>query len=61
MTYQKIERGRGLGVADEGDIASNDNEYAVGKDRDNEPLAEDKDDNNNDEYTKDSDITDNNK
>jgi hypothetical protein len=36
--------------AKEVDIAANDNEYAIGNDGDNEPLAEGKDNEDDDEY-----------
>ncbi len=51
----KIERGRGLGVAKEGDIANSNDEYAVGNDGNNKPLAKGVDDNDN-KYDKDSNI-----
>ncbi len=40
----KIERGRGLGVAKESNIAKGNNEYTVGNDGNNNPLAEGNDD-----------------
>ncbi len=55
VTHWKIERGRGLGVAKEGDIADGDNEYAVGNDGNYKPLAEGNNDDD-DEYSKDGDI-----
>jgi hypothetical protein len=59
VTHRKIERGRGLGVTKEGDIADGDNEYAVGDDGNKEPLAE-SNDNNDYKYDKDGNIADNN-
>jgi hypothetical protein len=59
VTHQKIERGRGLGVAKEGDIADGINEYAIGNNGNKEPLAEGDDDDDK-EYAKDGNIADNN-
>ncbi len=58
MTHQKIDRRRGLRVAKEGDIADENNEYAISNNGSEKPLAEgdDKDD---DKYNKDSNISDN--
>ncbi len=39
MTHQKIERGRGLGVSKKGDITNGKDEYAIGNNGNNEPLA----------------------
>ncbi len=58
MTHQKIERGRGIGVAAEGDIANGNDEYAVGDDSNKKPLAEGDDDDNNN-YNKDGTIANN--
>jgi hypothetical protein len=55
-----MERGRGLGVTKEGDIADGDNDYAIRNDGNDKPLTKgDKD--NDDEYTKDGDIANNDK
>jgi hypothetical protein len=57
------ERGRGLGVAKEGAITDGNDEYAIGNDSKDEPLAEcdDKDDVNDDnDCAKDGDIANNN-
>ncbi len=55
----KIERRKGLGIAEakEGDNANG--KYAIGNDSNNKPLAEGGDDNDN-EYTNDNDIANNN-
>jgi hypothetical protein len=56
MTHQKIERGRGLGVAKEGVIVADcDIDYAIGKDGDDKPLAEG-DNNDGNKYAEDCDI-----
>ncbi len=58
MTHKKIERGRGLGVTKDDGITNGNDEYAVGNNGNDQPLAEgDNDDN--DEYDEDGDIADN--
>jgi hypothetical protein len=40
MTHQKMERGRGPGVAKEGNIADGIDDYAIGTNGNDKPLAE---------------------
>jgi hypothetical protein len=59
VTYQKIERGRGLAVAKEGGVADGNHEYAIGNDGNDEPLAEGDNDKEK-KYAKDGDIMEDN-